>query len=697
MIRKIFVGFFNRIWTLKVNILTLFLSLLSIAFICILSFTYARDYRSIMQFAKGIAERRTSIVLSKFKTIALASEMQTKIAVGFFPAIEPLAFDNQSLISYMLSVVKYDSNFSNFYLGLPNGVFIGAYNQAVSFHKQFLTEPSKSLPSGTAYSLRYVDVAATPPMDRWFYLDSDLQQIAQESLPASDFNTLLRPWYVGAKKSGALYWTGLYTFVPTLEKGISIGNPLYDKSGKLTAVIGADLTFTLLSDFLSRQKIGKTGKVFILDRFGHIVAPYLPQEGALNGGITPDLVSSVYQHFVKDPQEHAFNIENHGVEYLAYVASLPVVFGSDWMMLSVAPLDDFLGEMIETEHQVLGMIVVILLLSSTIVVYFANRLSFPIVTLSTEIDKISHLNLESNVRVPSRIKEIALIDNSVAAMRLVVRSFARYVPKEIVRDLFLKKEEIALGGELKEVTIFFSDVEGFTSLAESQPIERIIPLLSEYFAEMSKIILKAHGTIDKFLGDGIMAFWGAPMHFADHAKRACTSALACQAMLLKLNKKRQEMNLPEFKTRFGIGTGTVIVGNIGTEDRMNYTVIGDAVNITSRLQEVDKVYHTSIIISEDTYKQLDDAFIVRPLDFVAVKGKKEKTKIYELIGKSGGDEQLGATGAQVLLCKAFTEAYEAIEQGRWEKAAELFTAIAEQFPEDYPTQMYLKRIAEKRL
>ena len=203
---------------------------------------------------------------------------------------------------------------------------------------------------------------------------------------------------------------------------------------------------------------------------------------------------------------------------------------------------------------------------------------------------------------------------------------ARYVPKEIVRDLFQKNEEIALGGELKEVTIFFSDVQGFTSIAYTDSIQTIIPLLSEYFDAMTKIILGSHGTIDKFLGDGIMAFWGAPIHFPDHASRACTAALACQAMLLKLNKKRRESNQPEFKTRFGINTGRVIVGNIGTEDRMNYTVIGDAVNITSRLQEVDKIYHTSIIISEDAYKQLGEGFIARPLDFVAVKGKKEKNE-----------------------------------------------------------------------
>ena len=126
---------------------------------------------------------------------------------------------------------------------------------------------------------------------------------------------------------------------------------------------------------------------------------------------------------------------------------------------------------------------------------------------------------------------------------------------------------------------------------------------------MSKTILSSHGTIDKFLGDGIMAFWGAPIEFSDHTARACTAALRCQAMLLKLNQKRREEGDPEFLTRFGINTGTVIVGNIGTEDRLNYTIIGDAVNTASRLQKVNKIYHTSIIISEDAYKFLGEEFV----------------------------------------------------------------------------------------
>ena len=318
--KSFFGRFLNKIWTLKVNILTLFLSLLSVAFFCIISFTYSKDYESIMHFAKGIARRRTSIVLSKFETIALASERQTEVAAGFFPEIEPLVFENKALISYMLNIIKYDPNFSNFYIGLPNGTFIGALDRTSLLQRNFLTEPTKPLPKEAAYSLIYVDVTTIPPMNRWFYLNSSFAEIAAEALPVSDFNTLQRPWYVGAKKTGSLYWTGLYPFHPSLEKGISIGNPFYDANGQLTAVIGADLTFTLISKFLSEQKIGKSGRVFILDHSGNIVAPNFPKELSSTSVITPDLITAVYQHYAKDPAEPDFVIKYNDVEYLAYVA-----------------------------------------------------------------------------------------------------------------------------------------------------------------------------------------------------------------------------------------------------------------------------------------------------------------------------------------------------------------------------------------
>jgi adenylate cyclase len=684
--------FFNRTRTLKVKIITLFLSLISIAFLCVISFTYSVDYKTIMQFSKGTAEGSVGVVLAKFNSIALATERETEIAAGFFPTLGDLSIDNKEMITYMLNVMKYNENVSDLFVGFPNGDFIGVFNHATSMQAKYVSRPTDYLPLGTQYSVRFVDHSQDPPLDKWFYLNEQLQQVGKETLLSSQYDSRSRPWYQGAQKTNGLFWTGFYIFDPQFSEGISVAFPMKGPQGNVIGVVGADLTFSLLSDFLLQQRIGKTGRAFILSKKGEIIAPYQP--GHLSGEepISKDLVGVVFDLYAQTPQRADYVIDFQGVDYLAYVADLPVVFGADWKILTIAPLDDFFGEMIEKQKQVLLMIVAILGISALIVAYFASKISSPIVILAEEVNKISQLDLESNVRVHSNIKEIAFFDQSITVMRRVIRSFSRYVPKEIVKDLFLKNEDIELGGEKREITIFFSDIAGFTSIAEAHSIEVLIPLLTEYFDAMSSIILQSHGTIDKFLGDGIMAFWGAPIHFADHASRACTAALRCHLMLKTLNERRRKEGMPEFITRFGINTGTVIVGNLGTKDRMNYTVIGDAVNTTSRLQEVDKLYHTSIIISEDVYSRLEKEFVARPLDIVEVKGRKEKIKIYELMGKAGGESQITATAEEVLLSDGFTKAYEAFQNNQIEEAKKLFQALSERFPGDYPTLFYLQRI-----
>ncbi len=689
--RRLFLQFKNRTNSFKVTVLTLFLSLFGVSYICLISFVYSRDYKMVMQYSKNAAEQLVAVILEKFTEIALNSERVATVTSGFAPELGEISINNKALTAFMLNVLKYNHNFSNFYIGLPNGSYFGALNPLFSPQKSYLTDPAKPLPAGIKYAMRMFDNEQTPAMDHWYYLNEKFEVIGQEVRPLTGHDSRSRPWYQGAVKTKGLYWTGFYTFESTPERGISVSNPMYDSQGNLLGVVAADLTFTFFSKFLVAQKIGQTGKAFVLEGDGKIIAPETSESND-GSGITNALVNSIYQLSKSNPDRPDYIVKNNGVEYLAYITKLPVIFNSDWLIVTVAPLKEFLGSMILLQQQILLLIVAILILSTFVIIYFAKRISSPIVTLAQEVNKISQLKLDSDVRVKSNIKEIFLIDASIASMRRVVRSFSRYVPKEIVKDLFQRNEEIALGGKKKKITIFFSDVGDFTSIAETHPIEVLIPLLTEYFDKMTGVILSSHGTIDKFLGDGIMAFWGAPIEFADHAERACTAALQCKGMVKTMNQKRTLEGKPEFLTRFGINTGIVIVGNIGTEDRMNYTVIGDAVNITSRLQEVDKVYQTSIIISQDTYSELGDKFLVRPLDFVAVKGKKEKIRIYELLGKKGSEEEIRPMPEAEELCKSFSEAYQVFEQKDYKKAQAMFEAIRQKFPEDYPTQLYLQRI-----
>lgn len=682
-------------WSFRVNVLTLFLTLISVAFACVVAFAYPRQYASDLSFSKGVAERVSDLVLGKFDAIARSSEQLAEVGAHYFAELPGISIDDRKLTSFLLNVVKYNQNFANFNIGLVNGSFIGSANQLYSAQKTFFSDATKPLPSGTVFALRYIDATVNPPKGEAIYLDEDFHELGKEVFPIPHYDVRERPWYGGAVKDEGLYWTGLYSYYLTTEQGITVSYPIWDAKGSTIGVSSADLTFLLLSDFIKEQTIGKTGKAFIIDQQGQILVPFAGPAEAADRALFTSLVSDVYKHFLAENKSREnFVLSHDDVEYLAYVAKLPVLQDKGWSVVIVAPLDDFFGETFRMQKQVLVIIAGILLLSALLIIYFSRRISLPIVSLATEVDKIARLDFKSEVRISTNIREIFLIDSAVAGMRRAVRSFAKYVPKEIVHDLFQKNEEIVLGGEKRELTVFFSDISGFSTIAESYPLDVLIPLISEYFDAMSKIILSTHGTIDKFLGDGIMAFWGAPLPLEDHAQRACTAALRCRAMLVDLNRRHTEAGMPEFATRFGINTGTVIAGNIGTEERMNYTVIGDVVNITSRLQGIDKLYHTSILISEEVYRRLGNRFVCRPLDIVTVKGKTEKIKIYELVGKMDAEKEIEATEGQISLCKLFEEAYNAVQSGDKKRAKELFTAISQKFPEDYPTQIYLKRVVE---
>lgn len=217
---------------------------------------------------------------------------------------------------------------------------------------------------------------------------------------------------------------------------------------------------------------------------------------------------------------------------------------------------------------------------------------------------------------------------------IIKNMFSHYINQAVVNELVANPEKARLGGDRCELTIFFSDIANFTNISEQyhgKP-EGLVTLLNEFLDEMTRMVLKYDGTLDKYEGDAIMAFWGAPISQNDHALRSCLAALNMQKRLEILRNKWAKENKPALIMRIGINTGTVIVGNMGGKDRFDYTVIGDSVNLASRLEGANKQYKSNIMISEFTYAHVKDKVVVRELDLIQVQGKNEPVKVYELIG-----------------------------------------------------------------
>ncbi len=267
--------------------------------------------------------------------------------------------------------------------------------------------------------------------------------------------------------------------------------------------------------------------------------------------------------------------------------------------------------------------------------------------------------------------------------REIRKIFSRYLHPDVVEKLVENPDLVQMGGEEIDATILFSDIYNFTTLSEKTTPQELVRTLNEYFSHFTNSILDFHGLLDKYTGDGLMALWGVPIPRKDHALLACQAALAHRVYSLELLRTKPELTAAEnlhLFTRVGVNSGKIVAGNIGSERRMDYTAIGDAVNLSARLEGVNKIFHTNIIISESTYQQVSDLFICRELDYLRVKGKKEPTRIFELL-----DEKANSAKIDYSWIAEYEKALELYRKGDWKEAILIFQALNEGDLKDQPS------------
>ncbi len=250
--------------------------------------------------------------------------------------------------------------------------------------------------------------------------------------------------------------------------------------------------------------------------------------------------------------------------------------------------------------------------------------------------------------------------------RFIQGAFSSYLSPVLLKKLMQEPERLALGGEKKELTIFFSDIRSFTSISETMDAQRLTQLLNRYFTPMSDIIIKHQGMIDKYIGDAVMAFYNAPLDVKEHASSACLSALEMIDELEALNKTFKKEGLPEIAIGIGLNTAEVVVGNMGSAKRFNYTVIGDGVNLASRVEGLNKIYGTHILITEFTKASIGDEFLTRELERVKVKGKEKAVMLYELLKDTPANREL---------CQKYDAAIRLYKEGRVDEAVQALSVL----------------------
>jgi adenylate cyclase len=414
--------------------------------------------------------------------------------------------------------------------------------------------------------------------------------------------------------------------------------------GHVRGVIAADLKLDKFSEFVNAQRPGEHGSVIIFDSFGVLIAhpdfarfveearahpshPQLPEIRGIRNGPVGEVMrmwdgSDRFEGSLRgdDGREYLFRLLkfSQGNEYSGY-------------SLLFAAEDDFAQSV--RKLQIRGLVVALIVGSLFVPAawIFGSRMSTSLRSITAQAGRLQTLEAPRDPPVTSNIAEIHELGKTLAVARRSIWSFARFVPKDIVRGIVDGSISPELGGMRREVTVLFTDVTNFTGIAETADPDGLMRQTSRHFSALTEAFLAEGGTVDKFIGDSVMVFWNAPHLQPDHVERACRAALAAQTASEALNTQFEAERLVPFVVRIGMHLGDAVVGNVGSAERMNYTVLGNSVNLAARLEGLNKEYGTTILVSEAVRDRVEHRFQFKLIASVVAKGMTTETRVYELV------------------------------------------------------------------
>ena len=545
------------------------------------------------------------------------------------------------------------------------------------------------LPRGSL-STKIIRRGGSAPFVLWKYRDADHRLRRVSLSPTPRYDPRGRPWYRQAKRTRRQGWTGVYLFYTDKKPGIASTTPLFDARGRFRGAVSVEMELYRISEFLADKKVGAQGRLFLVNPEREIVAysdvEHLRRRVAKDGAsrwalhrVDQSPAPEVRASFAAlqrrgaqlPPRErHIFEFTEGGRRWFAMYSPFPARSGIRWTVGILVPEEVVMGTIQRNRWMSVLISLVVILCAVLLAVFLSRAISRPLGRLVEEADRIRRLELREDVEIRSALREVDQMVTSVSQMKAGLRSFEKYVPRDLVRQLVRTGREAKVQGERREVSILFSDIAGFTSIAEGLDPEALVAHLNRYFDATTNVLLTHGATIDKYIGDAIMAFWGAPRQQADHAERACRAAWGLRHALDELNAEWIAAGHPPMHTRVGVHTGEVVVGNIGSDERLSYTIIGDAVNLASRIEGINKTYGTWVTVSEHTYHRVQSLFAARAVDVVAVKGRREGVRLYALLGL-----RARVTETELAIERVSAEALEHYRVRRWDAAIQAWEAL----------------------
>ena len=573
-----------------------------------------------------------------------------------------------------------------FYIGLADGRYLNI-THLQDLH-QIQDNSKNKLPSYVTHMIKKIDKNADGKMiERRQYFNDDLTFISEETLSTLSIDPRKRPWYMQTEINKCVSWTDVYMFKSTKVPGITVTSPII-KDGDFVGVVAVDFAINEFKNLLIKNiKPTEHSAVRMINEKNEIIAS-TSEDDEVNIENDDDIVlpkisettdealsQAVKELLGRNKLYTSYKLKN-GDEYIATIQKLDKI---PFSLVMTVPQSDFIEDLKTIQQHMLFISALTFMCALYIIFWLSRRISAPMVQLCKTAQAIKDMDLESFLAPPkSNIAEIQALSAAMNSIRTSISTFSKYTPKDLVRKLLKKGANPELEGKTEEITLFFSHIENFVTISEKLPAEYLILHLSEYFDKLTRSINQYNGTIDKYIGDAIMAMWGAPSADDEQAIHACEAALSCQEILEQLAKKWLPLGKPPLPTQIGIHTGSAVVGNIGSRDRMNFTAIGDSVNIASRLGGANKFYGTEILVSETVEIKARKRILFRVIDRIAVKGRSAGITVYEpLCSIKDADENYYKL---IDLCAKSKEAFELFQAQKFKDAIKIYGEIKSAFP-----------------
>ncbi|MBF0451348.1 MAG: hypothetical protein HQK75_11650 [Candidatus Magnetomorum sp.] len=697
-------------WRVRITLPVIFITLITMTTLFIIFLNYYSTKQSVYAIADDLMTKISEHALEKtLNHLGPAGKLVTLNALSsdgdifssdFNPRIE--SFTKQQLKCFpQFSMVNFGNERGDFWMTkrMPNGTVSTKIVKRLDTSpmcEDLIRKGREEMPSKTDADKDEIAKSVASCIEtKWVHRNINDQIISTIGEPSGCYDPRKRPWYKGAKEKTNLFWTDVYVFSSDQKPGITAAIAI-KKDDQFLGVTTIDIALEEMSMFLKKLKIGINGRAFIINSKGKTVAlPNLEEvseRDPATGNIKLNTITNISDKAIvasylgiqkklgiiedqplKMTKKESFNYTHDGEGYFGLYKPFPSQYGWDWVIGIIVPENDFMASV--KRNTLIGFVISFLCLMCVLILslLISRKITKPLDQLSANAEKIRQFELDNGIEVESAFLEITKMADSFENMRTGLKSFGKFVPADLVRYLISSGQEAELGGDNQELTIYFSDIVSFTSISESMRPKDLVVHLGEYLSEMSNIINDNHGTVDKYIGDAVMAFWNAPRRVPNHAYLGCRTALQNKNRLRELRNKWEADDLPPFKARIGLNTGEVVVGNMGSEARLNYTVIGDAVNLASRLEAICKMYGVEIVISEFTYALVKDKMIARLLDCVSVKGKKQGVYIYELVAEQGDE----TTDYPMEFIETYESAVRLYLDKKWDDATETFKQAAE--------------------